>query len=433
LVGQRPSVPDSEDAIMVPMSTDRSCPFDPMSPALWSDPYPTYRLLREQSPVVKVEPPSRWQVLLSGGLTATSGFWLLTRYADIAAAMTHPGLGHQIEPAREPGTGATTPDRLLATIEKWPLFLDPPDHGRIRKPLVRALANLPFAELEARVAHAARAQWAVVAGRSEIDVIKDFAYDIPMRLMAGMLGVSEADQAMLTSWSSALYGALELGAEENSLALADRLLGEALEYFRHLAAERRRQPRDDLMTSLLQARAHEQAISEDEMLATCILMLFAGQDTTLNVIGCAALALLGERNHLDQLAARGGVDENVFREFIRYQSPQQLAFRYALQDIELSGQGIAAGDLVCLALGSANRDPEMFSAPDQLDFDRKNTHHLAFGKGLHICPGSRLGGVISRAALAVLIDPLRCYELRHWEWESNAIMRGLKSLEVVLH
>jgi cytochrome P450 len=379
-----------------------------------------------------VEPPSRWQVLLSGGITPTDGFWLLTRYADIASAMARPELGHQIE-AGKADSGALKADRLLATIEKWPLFLDPPDHGRIRRPLVRALSNLSYVELEARAADAARAQLAALAGRAEIDIVKDFAFDIPMRLVAGVLGVPEADRTMLASWSTALYGALELGAEETSLASADRLLGEALEYFRQLAAERRRAPRNDLMTSLLQAHASSNAISEDEVLATCILMLFAGQDTTLNVIGCAARALLTEKKHLDELIAKGGIDDNAFRELIRFESPQQLAFRYALKDIELSGYRIAAGDLICLALGSANRDPEIFANPDQLDFERRNTHHLAFGKGIHICPGSRLGMVMSRAALAILIDRLPSFELDDWEWESNAIMRGLKSLKVIVN
>ena len=412
-------------------SMDNHCPFDPMSPQVWRNPYPFYAALRQRKSVAWVEPESRWHLLLGGGMTSARGFWMLTSFEEISKAMLLADLGHH-----PPGRAAKQPSvplpsasgTLTAIIEDWSLFSDSPEHGRLKRPLARAVARWPFTTLQALAHDVAAKRLEEMEKRSTFDIVQDFGDEIPMRVISTLIGVDEADHPMLTAWSHALYAALEFGAEEDTLQDVDRRLREALDYFRTLLVARRVKPREDLI-SLLSNAGDGQRLSDDEILSNCILLLFAGHDTTLNVIGNTARTLLTQPHHLDRFVAKAP-DRDDLLEFLRHESPQQLVFRYALRDFQISGQTISEGDLVCLAIGAANRDPTVFEKPDDLDFDRRNRQYLTFGKGIHTCPGSSLGLAISGASLHVLIPHLARLDAKSWDWGSNAIMRGLRSLVV---
>ncbi len=407
--------------------------FDPMSPDVWESPYPFYAKLRKKSPVAWVEPTSGWHLLLAGGMTTTRGFWLLTRYSDINKALVNPALGH-CPPQEETPLTAHAPScgdsALKRTIENWPLFLDPPKHTRIKKALSRILVSLPLGEIADRSKTVAIRKLKELSQKDSFDLIGDFAYEIPMRVISALIGVPESDHAMLTEWSYALYAALEFGPDDQDLEDASHQVEVATDYFRDLIAKRLMQPKTDIVSGLVFADDQESTLSEEEILSNCILMLFAGHDTTLNVIGNAAQSLLRDPNLLNHFQMAGVVDSDSLREFLRHESPQQLAIRYAVSDFKIYGQTIRSGDLVCLALGSANRDPDIFENPDQLNFNRKKQKHMAFGKGIHTCPGSGLGIAMSSAALSALLPVLPKLDLISWSWASNSIMRGLNSLRV---
>lgn len=413
------------------LKIDAHCLFDPMSPDVWRDPYPFYAALRRHNPVVWVEPESRWHLLLGGGMTSARGFWMLTSFDEIGKAMLLADLGHH-PPGRDVDDrqqAAQSPGSTLARIiEDWSLFRDPPEHGRLKKPIARAVARWPFNTLRGLAGQIAARRLDELQRRPGFDIVQDFGYEIPMRVISTMIGVEETDHAMLTEWSYALYAALEFGPGEHALKDVDIQLQSAIDYFRTLLVARRVAPRDDLISTLLNA-SDGSSLSDDEILSNCILLLFAGHDTTLNVIGNAALALFAQPHHLQHFIERP-MDRDDLLEFLRYESPQQLTFRYALSDFELAGQKISQGDLVCLAVGAANRDPLAFENPDMLDFQRRNRQHLTFGKGVHACPGSSLGLATSGASLEVLIPHLARLKPQSWEWGGNAIVRGLRSLMV---
>ena len=187
------------------------CPFDPASPAVRRDPYPFYDRLRENDPVAWIEPPSRWNVLLSGGLTATRGFWLLTRHEDVARWLADRRLGHRVGGgAGAPGGGAA--DALVDLIGSWVLFSDPPDHRRIRQPLTRALASVSLDELAGRVAALAAARLDQLEPWTRLDVVRDYASPLPMWIIAELMGVPPPDRHRLATWAQGLYDALEIGA-----------------------------------------------------------------------------------------------------------------------------------------------------------------------------------------------------------------------------
>lgn len=408
---------------------ETQCPFDPMSPDVWRDPYPFYAALRRQRPVAWVEPDSRWHLLLGDGMTSARGFWMLTSFDAVSKAMMLADLGHQIH-SRDPlPPDAVQPvdSALVATIKSWPLFLDAPHQARLKKPLTRGLNHWSFDTLRHLATRAAANRLDALKQRAIFDIVADFGYEIPMRVICTMIGVDEADHAMLTEWSYVLYAALEFGPADEALQ-ADGPLQDALDYFRTLLVARQANPKDDLISILLSAGKREM-LSDDEILANCILLVFAGHDTTLNVISSAALALLEQPHHLARFSDKGiGRDELL--EFLRHESPQQLVFRYALRDIAMDGQTISQGDLVCLSIGAANRDPAVFDCPDILDFDRGGRQNLIFGKGIHACPGSSLALATGGASLDLLVQQLPHLEVISWDWGKNAIVRGLRSLEV---
>jgi pimeloyl-[acyl-carrier protein] synthase len=249
-------------------------------------------------------------------------------------------------------------------------------------------------------------------------------------VIAQMLGVPAADRPLFKRWAQGLVGTLEPFIPAEVLDHANQVTVEVLDYFRRLAAEKRRSPGDDLLSALIAAEEQGRQLSNDDVLSTCVLLLFAGHETTVNLIGNGTLALLRHPEQLGQLRANPDLIKSAVEELLRFDSPVQLTGRVAMEDVVIDGQTIQAGQDVMMLLGAANRDPEQFTDPDRLDLGRSDNKHLAFGGGIHYCVGAPLARVEAQAALPALLQRLPELKLttEQLEWKETLTLRGLKAL-----
>jgi unspecific monooxygenase len=264
----------------------------------------------------------------------------------------------------------------------------------------------------------------------EVDLIATLAHPLPVIVISEMLGVPPADQDRFSGWSDALARGLDPDflLSDEQLDERDQARQEFAEYFRDLAARRRASPGEDLLSAL----ATVEELSEADLLATCVLLLVAGHETTVNLIANGTLALL---RHPDQLAYFRAHPEEapaVVEELLRYDPPVQLSARVALEDVPIAGQTIHRGEIVLMLLGAANRDPEVFSDPDRLDLTRAPERHLAFGLGIHFCLGAPLARLEGRLALSALVRRDLELTAAPLVYKDNLILRGLAKLPVRL-
>lgn len=371
--------------------------FDPYAPSFRADPYEQYRALR-------------------GPLTRTpGGLWIATTYEDCSAILRDPRFGHTAPDGRTNWRGA---DRQRSF-----LTLDPPDHTRLRKLVSKAFTPRLVERLRPRVTELVSSLLAV---GGEVDLIATLAYPLPVIVISEMLGVPPEDHEQFKTWSDALARGLDpdFVIPEAELAARDVAREEFAAYFRELAARRRAEPRDDLLSALVAI----EELTEAELIATCILLLVAGHETTVNLIANGTLALLRSpdqlqyfRDHPDQVPA-------MVEELLRYDPPIQLSGRVAAETADPIGRG----EFVLLLLGAANRDPAVFPDPDRLDlarFIRTPPRHLAFGHGIHFCLGAPLARLEGQIALSALVrrDLALAGDLTY---KDNLILRGLAALPV---
>jgi cytochrome P450 len=393
--------------------------YDPTRPEVIADPYPMYRELRERDPV-------HWSDRLRG--------WVLTRYPDVRA-MLHdkrmssdritPFLARLSAPLRD-GL-ADVADVLGAYMN----FSDPPSHTRMRALVGKAFTSRSIGGLEPRIT--AMVDQLLDRPRDEIDLIADLAAPLPLMVIGEMLGVPPADHDRLRRWShnvaALIGGAL---ATKDKLPRAMQSLREILEYFRPLIADRRARPHDDLLGLLVSASERGDALAEHELLATCILLLGAGHETTTNLIGNGMLALLRHPAQLAKLAGDPGLIETAVEELLRYDSPNQNQGRVASEDVELGGRVIRRGDIVHCMVNAANRDPEVFERPDELDITRADNRHVSFGHGIHFCIGAPLARLETRIAITGLLARYPRLRLARdtLVWSDSLTFRGVKALPV---
>ncbi len=392
--------------------------FDPHSPQFRVDPYAFYRRLREVDPV-------HW----------ADGSWYLTRYADTVEVLKDPRFGLEIrstlptQQPREPG-----PYQPLSRLfDNWMLLRDPPDHTRLRGLVSKAFTPRVVERLHPFVEGIAnelidRVQYAVV-----MDLIADFALPLPVIAIAELLGAPPEDRDLFKMWSVPIARALDPNLTPAIAEEATRATLESEEYYRKMVAERRKNPKDDLTSDLIAAEEQGDKLSEDELLATCSLVLGAGHETTTNLIGNGTLALLRHPEQLEKLRNNPGLIQPAVEELLRYDSPVQMVHRLALEDVQIGDQVIRRGESVNILLGAANRDPERFPDPDQLDLTRENNHHLSFSHGIHFCVGAALARAEGQIAIQTLLRRMPNLELQSetLEWMENIRLRGLKSLPVL--
>jgi cytochrome P450 len=267
-----------------------------------------------------------------------------------------------------------------------------------------------------------------------MDVVHDFAFPLPVTVIAEMLGVPACDHAKFKVWSNAVTKILEPGA--NAVALINAAISRKrlISYLRPLIAERRRKPQEDLISSLVQAEEAGNHLTEEELLSTLILLLVAGHETTVNLISNSILALMTHPDQMQLLQSKPELLNNAIEEFLRWSSPVQIVRRVALENIEIGGRAISTGQTVIVSLGAANRDPERFPDPDRLDITRSDTKNLSFGFGIHHCLGSSLATAEGQLAVATLIKRMPGIKLAidhdRIEWKRPFSLRGPKELPV---
>jgi cytochrome P450 len=400
-----------------------------LNPALLENPYGLYAMLRQGSPVFRPPIPE-----------AGAGVVLLTRHADVEAVLRD--AEHRFSVRRQAAdVFRRFGDRLPAAILEGPigsrsmLLQDPPEHTRLRGLVSKAFTPRRVAVLEPRVRALADALLDGALAAGEVDWIHEVAEPLPAVVIAELLGVPPEDHRTFRGWSSRLIDALpafgQPGASEEVEALIETLAG----YLRDRIAERRRAPADDLLSDLIAARDRQDALSEDELVATALLLLLAGHETTTNLIGNGLLALLRSPEQLDWLRADpAGRVANAVEELLRFDSPVQGTVRVALEDVEIGGEAIAKGTLVVCGIGAANRDPEVHPDPDRLDLARDPIRHLSFGLGTHFCLGASLARLEGRAVFQALGERVASVEGldEALAYRTNPILRGLRSLRVRL-
>jgi hypothetical protein len=365
--------------------------FNPFLPEFRADPYPTYRRLQRETPVYR----SR----LVGG-------WILSRHRDVAAVLQDPRFS--VERGRSKLFQRLQPFRgmqpaFVEVITRNLLMLDPPDHTRVRRLVGRAFTPRMVAGLRPRIERLVNELFDAMASQPVVDFVGDVAYPLPVIVICELLGVPPEDRDRLKHWSDELTTLLDPLQGEGGIGRLERTYEEVATYFRAIFADRRRAPREDLISGLVAVEDAGDTLSEAELLSLTVLVLAAGHETTTNLLGNAVQALLRFPDERRRLRDDPGLIEPAVEEFLRYDSPVQLTDRVVLKDTEVAGQRVRAGELVGLLLGAANRDPEVFDDPDRLDLGRTTNPHLAFSQGAHFCLGAALARLETQVTIAALM------------------------------
>ena len=385
--------------------------------AFIDDPYPTYAALREHAPVQRIGPDS----------------WLLTRYADVLAAYREPRLSSDKKREFAPKFGASP---LFEHHTSSLVFNDPPLHTRVRRLLVGALDQQAIARMAAGVETLVDGLLERLESVAEPDLIEDFAARIPVEVIGNLLAVPHAERAPLRDWSLAILSALEPAPSAQVLARGNTAVEDFKTYLATLVAARRRRPGDprfDVLTRLIQGESDGDRFGDTELLHNCIFLLNAGHETTTNLIGNGAHALLTQRDQWQRLRDDPSLLGTAVEELLRFESPLQLNNRLSTAPLRIGEVDLPAGSFVTLAIGSANRDPARFHAPDRLDVARKPNPHLAFGQGPHACAGMNVARLEARIAFGRLIARFPDLQLRAAPQRDRRIrFRGWRSLPVSL-
>jgi pimeloyl-[acyl-carrier protein] synthase len=401
--------------------------YDLNSTAFLRNPYPIYDELRANDPI-------HW--------SAENGYWILTRYADIVAQVQNNQLSSNRIGAHQGRMPEAVKEHFrpfFTAVGSWMLMIDPPDHTRLRGLVSKAFTPGVVENMRGLVQKLVDEMLASVTEQGRVDIMTDLANPLPATVIAEMLGVPGTDQQEFKAWSDDIamgLGGIDSARTKEELFslydLAQRSFLALSDYFRVKVAELRANPKANLLSALIQAEEQGDRLTEDELFANCVLLMIAGHETTTNLIGNGVLALLRNPDQKDQLARNPDAIVSAVEELLRYDSPVQKMGRIALADIDIGGKQIKQGDLVCFSYAAANRDPEQFSAPAQLDIMRKPNRHLAFGHGLHYCVGAALARLEGQIAINTILSrvPGLGLETDDLEWNRNLTLRGLKSLPV---
>jgi pimeloyl-[acyl-carrier protein] synthase len=381
--------------------------YRPFTPAVLANPYPVYHRLRAEDPVHWSEP---------------TGGWVLTRYHDVALALSD----RRFSAADRPPMRRDGPVTTMVTA-------DPPEHTRLRRLVSKAFTAKAVEAMRPRIRQIVDGLLDEGEGQ-RMDVVQDFAYPLPVTVIAEMLGVPVADRDKFKRWASqGLAGIVGRLASAEDRARAQRGGEELRSYFTDAIARRRRDPGDDLISALIAAEDEGSAPSEAEVLDNCTLLITAGHETTSSLIGNSMLALLRNPDQLRRLQDDPSLIETAVEELLRYDPPVQAVTRRTLEDVEIDGRTIEAGRVVFAVVGTANRDPARFQRPDQLDIGRPDNPHIAFGDGRHFCLGAPLARAEAQIGIAALVRRFSQMRLAGPEqWGGNFIVRGATSLPVAL-
>ena len=392
--------------------------FNPLRPALRVDPHPFYRELREKDPFHRSRPADGW---------------VLTRYADILEVLGDRTFSadernlRRWKRIRARHARAGLPDPYESERASM-LRLDPPDHTRLRNLVSKAFTPRAVERMRPVIEKYVEELLGRLAGRSEMELIGDFAAPLPVSVIAEMLGVPVADRERFRRWSDEAVRTLgDNTLEDRRRALA--AMDELGAYLEVIAEERRREPREDLLSALVRAEEAGDRLSRVELFTTCVLLLVAGNETTTKLIGNSMLALLRNPEQLDLLRSEPERVPAALEELLRFDGPVQLTSRMVTEDRELLGHRLHRGQQLVLVLAAGNRDPEQFAEPDRLDVTRADVRHLAFSHGLHFCLGAQLARLEGTLALEALVTRFpRLRVAGPVVWGDNTVLRGPRSV-----
>jgi len=389
--------------------------FNPIDPEFVADPYPTYHRLRAEDPVHH----------------SPLGFWVLSRYDDVVAALRDPRFAKEaIASVVAARFGISVAGPGLSMLDR-----DPPNHTRLRGLVNKAFTPRVVEVLRPRVQAIVDELLDRVRDQGSMDLIEDFAYPLPVIVICEMLGVPLADRDRFKTWGLDIARGLDAIwlPPDSEVAVRSAASRRAIaEYFRELIAERRTEPRGDLLSGLIAAEEAGDHLSVEELLATCILLLIAGHETTVNLIGNGTLALLRHPAELRRLRDDPGLITTAVEELLRFDGPVQRTARVPSEDVTIAGRTIPAGEIVMPFIGAADRDPAQFPDPDRLDIARADNRHIAFGWGIHFCLGAPLARVEGQIAINTLARRLPKLALAadKPDYRQSLTLRGLKTLHV---
>jgi cytochrome P450 len=390
------------------------------------DPYPAYRALREQHPVC-------WD----GDLDA----FLVSSYDEASAVLRGPGWSS--DPDRNPALAARFNRGELGTqaLPATLLTMDPPEHTRLRRLLAPAFTPRAIDALHPRITAVVRAALADLPKVDEVDVIADVGYPIPLAVMCELLDVDIEGAQLLRTETPTLVGMLEFDPGDEAVLAAEEATASLALHLLPILGDRRHRPGDDLASQLLRlgdggdgdSGDNGEALGLDEVLATCILLLTAGHETTANVIGNGVLTLMEHPDQLHLLQGDPALIKPAVEEILRFECPAKIAGRTSLVDRQLGGQPIRAGQRVLVLLGAANRDPDQFPDPERFDITRTPAPHLAFGAGPHFCLGAALSRLEAQETLRQLLPLLTEWRLTPGApaWRISDTFRALQELHLV--
>ncbi|MGW1211444.1 cytochrome P450 [Streptomyces sp. NPDC002499] len=397
--------------------------FDPWDPAFLADPYPAYAELRSRGRVHYYEPTDQW---------------LVPRHADVSALLRDRRLGRTYQHRfthEDFGRTAPPPEQepFHTLNDHGMLDLEPPDHTRIRRLVSKAFTPRTVEQLKPYVSRLAGELVDRLVASGGGDLLTDVAEPLPVAVIAEMLGIPESDRAPLRPWSADICGMYELSPSEETAAKAVRASVEFSDYLLELIAARRKEPGDDLISGLIAAHDEGDRLTEQEMISTCVLLLNAGHEATVNATVNGWSALFRNPDQLTALRADHSLIPSAVEELMRYDTPLQLFERWVLDEIEIDGTTIPRGAEIAMLFGSANHDPEVFRAPEQLDLTRKDNPHISFSAGIHYCIGAPLARIELAASMGALLERAPTLTLAAEPVRKpNFVIRGLEGLSVEL-
>lgn len=391
---------------------------DLLDPQSQEDPFPVYRRLRLEDPV-------HWHPRLRA--------WVITRFADVNHVLNRPGL-FSVDRFRQVGEEflRRRPDMrdVAEMMRDWAVYRDPPDHTRLRGLLNKSFAAQRIEGMRPAIEGLVDRLLDRIEELGSLDFVAEFAFPLPAQVICLMLGVPTEDLAEIKEWSNQIAAYIGGAHRGDDIERAKQGLRRTFDYFLRLVRERRGRRAPDLLDLLLTAEDQGEVFSENEVVANCVLLLFAGHETTGNLLGSGLARLLERPEQLARLRRQPELVASAIEEFLRFDPPVAGTLRVAAEDCEIGGEAIRRGSIVSPMIAAANRDPEQFSNPEELDLGRVPNRHLTFGYGIHFCLGAPLARLECQIAFSRLLARFASIEVLDGppRWKAQLFFRGLESL-----
>lgn len=398
--------------------------FDPKNPEFLQNPYATYQHWLRDSPTF---------------YDSESDMLFFARHRDVDAILRDKRLGRSIlhvMSREELGLPPENPDyEPFIKLGRHSMFdKEPPEHTRLRGLVHKAFTPRRIRDMQIHIQRISLDLLDAVHDQNEMDILEDFAVPLPVTVIAQLLGIPQADQHKLRPWSNAIVKLYELDHTPQQAQAAIQAAQDFADYLIDLANKRRENPQDDLITALALVEQEGDQLSSEELVSTCILLLNAGHEATVNVIGNGLYALFQHPDKLTELKANPQIIPQAIEELMRFDTPLQLFRRWVLQDLSYEGIELKKGTEVALLFGAANHDPAIFDTPERLDFMREANPHLSLGGGVHYCLGAPLARMELQIAYTSLLEHFPHMELAEKaEFHPSYVIRGLKSLRIRLN